>query len=305
MQSLVQEAVEPHAPLEDGRMAQVVDQHRHARLNQAHQALAVPDDEHLIPRPVHHQDAVPAHAVSHAAQLGRRLAVPRGGEQLAHEADERKTARGAALVQLLRLEALKIRPEARVLAVGGVGRRAHGLGGGRGQRHLVRGEQEGGREDGEGGVADGLGVRLGPQEGEAVECRPGQRLAAVDAGAGAQEREGAHARGRQARQLLRDHAAQRDAHDVELPRLRPPDVVGDLEHVGRHAARRVPPQRLVGPPDAAVVEDEHRVLGAVDVAEVVRLDLPRRERAGEAHDELVVRLDGVLGRGWGQGQDLQ
>ena len=80
------------------------------------------------------------------------------------------------------------------------------------------------------------------------------------------------------RVLLRDHAAHRDAEEMEPVEAEAVDEAGDVlgELIGR-----VGPRRRRGLADAAVVVDEH----AVALTERGKLQVPRLLRVGEAVDE--------------------
>ena len=117
----------------------------------------------------------------------------------------------------------------------------------------------------------------------------------VGLGVGAREDQAPYALGVPERQLLRDHAAHRDAEDV---RSRDAERVEQAGRVVRHLVDGVGPGGLRAPPDAAVVEGDRPVARG----EVGDLEHPRRRVGGEAHDEeeriaapvlLVVQLDRV------------
>ena len=68
--------------------------------------------------------------------------------------------------------------------------------------------------------------------------------------------------------------------------LGPADVVQHLKHIARHLRRGVPQKRPAGLAHAAVIDDQHRVLGAPLMAEVHCLPLPGRVEDAEAVEEL-------------------
>jgi len=74
--------------------------------------------------------------------------------------------------------------------------------------------------------------------------------------------------------LLSNHAAHADSHNIEFALGGPAKLVDDFNHVFRHLRRRVAHHGFIGFADASVVEDEDAVFGGTGVAEVFGLALP-------------------------------
>ncbi|KAF4124916.1 glycylpeptide N-tetradecanoyltransferase [Geosmithia morbida] len=247
------------------------------------EAAAIRHRNHVVVGAVHDKDALTAHSVGHILQLLGALGVPLHGDELAQEAGPCEDAGSSALGQLLGLETLEVGVEHAVRDAGSAaGRRVGG-----GHVFGVRGTQPVVVEQLAGRVGYALLGRLGDEEPGPLDEVLAQGRRVADGRRGAQEGEGGQPPGREAGHLLGYHAAHGDADQVDVAGVAAPaDVVDDVEHVARHPARRVPPQRLVASPHAAVIQDQDRVARPVVVAKVARLTLPAGQDAGETADEL-------------------